>query len=80
MILCLEGFDEHVVDINLHRFSELFGEHSVYETLVSCTGVFEAEGHYLIAISSAIGNERSLLAIVKVHHNLIITCEGIHEG
>ena len=73
VISCFEGFDEHVVDINLHRFSELFGEHSVHESLVSCTSVLEAERHYLIAISSAIGNERILLAIVGIHPNLIIT-------
>ena len=73
MILCLEGFDEHVVDINLHRFTELFREHTVHESLVSCISVFEAEGHYLVAIVSAIGDERSLLAIVRVHHNLVVT-------
>ena len=79
MISCLEGFDEHVVDIDLHRFTELFGEHTVHESLVSCAGVFEAEGHYLVAISSAISNERSFLAIVGIHHNLIVTRDGIHE-
>ena len=73
VISCLEGFDEHVVDIDLHFFTELFGEHPVHESLVCCTGVFEAEGHYLVAVCSAIGNECSFLAIVGIHHNLIVT-------
>ena len=79
MIFCLKGFDEHIVDINLHCFTELFIEHTVHESLVSCAGVFEAEGHYPVAIGPAISNERSLLAIVGIHQNLIVTREGIHE-
>jgi len=80
VIFRMEGFDEYVVDIDLHSFTELFEEHPVHELLISCAGVFEAEGHHLVAISSAICNKCSFLAIVKVHHNLIVTREGIHEG
>ena len=79
VIFCLEGFDEHIVDINLHYFTELFGEHTVHKSLVSCASVFEAEGHYPVAISSAISNECSVFAIVGIYHNLIVTREGIHE-
>ena len=73
VVFRMEGFDEHVVDVDLHSLTELFGEHPVHESLVSCAGAFEAEGHYLVAISSAIGNESIFLAIVGVHHNLIVT-------
>ena len=73
VIVCMKGFDEHVINIDLHGLSEFFGEHLIHKSLISCVGVFKAEGHYFVAIGSAICNECNLLAIIRVHHDLVVS-------
>ena len=81
MIPLFEGFDEHVIDVHLHCLSELFGEHTVDESLISCTNIFKTERHHHpIAVGPAVGYECGVFLVVVVHHDLIVPGERVHEG
>ena len=79
VVVFVKGFYEHVIDVHFHSLSELFGEHSIDKSLVSSTRILETERHYLVAIRSTVGDECGLLAIVGIHHDLIVPGEGVHE-
>lgn len=79
VILCFKIFYQHVVDIDFHRISELLGEHLVDEPLVSCSRILQLERHDPIAVCSSIYVECRFLVIIRVHHDLVITREGVHE-
>ena len=57
MVLLVSGFNQHVVDVNFHRFPELVGEHSVHQSLVGSSNIFQTKRHYFIAVSALVGNE-----------------------
>ena len=80
MILLLVGFYEHIIDVHLHRFSKLFGEHTVDESLISCASILKTEWHHPVAVSAAVSYECSFLLIVGVHHVLIVPGECVLEG
>ena len=80
MILHFDGFHEHVINIHRHCFSELFEEHTVDESLISGASTLKTEQHYLVAVSVAVSNKCSFLLIIRVHHDLIIPEECVHEG
>lgn len=78
VVLFFERFNEHIININLHNFSELVGKHTVDELLIGCTCILQTERYYFVAIRAAICDECSFL-IVGIHHDLIVTRKGIHE-
>ena len=80
MFPLFEGFDEHVIIVHLHCLSELFGEHTVDESFISCAGILKTERHHPIAVGSAVGYERGFFLVVGVHHDLIVPGERFHEG
>uniref|UniRef100_A0A0D3CG99 Uncharacterized protein n=1 Tax=Brassica oleracea var. oleracea TaxID=109376 RepID=A0A0D3CG99_BRAOL len=76
----MERLNQHVVDVHFHSDAQLICEHLVYKSLVGCSGVLQTERHDLIAVRSLICDEGCLLAIIRVHHYLIVSREGVHEG
>ena len=73
VILLVKGFYEHVIDVNFHGLSELFGEHTIHESLIGGSCVFEPKRHYFVAVCAAICDECSLFAVVRIHHDLIVS-------
>ena len=79
MISLFKGFYEHIIYVHLHCFSDLFGEHTVDESLVSCASILKTERHHPVAVSAAVSYEYGFLLIVGVHYDLIVPGECVHE-
>ena len=47
--------------------------------LVGRTCVLESKGHHLIAVQTAVGDERGMLLIRDVHGDLIVSRVDIHK-
>ena len=80
MISLFKGCYEHIIDVDLHCFSELFGKHAVDESLVSCASILKTDRHHPVAVSAAVSYECGFPLIAGVHHDLIVPGERIHEG
>lgn len=50
MVLSLQMFNKHVIDVYLHSLSNLACEHCIHQPLVSGPSVLQAEGHDLMTI------------------------------
>ena len=44
------GFDEHIISINLHGFTDQRSEYLGHHPLISCPSVFQAKQHYVVAV------------------------------
>ena len=44
------GFYEHIIDINLHRFTYQGSEYPGHHPLISCSCVFQAKRNYVVAV------------------------------
>lgn len=44
------AFHQYVIHVNLHDAINMYGENSVDQTLVGCSGILQAEWHYIVAI------------------------------
>ena len=73
-------FYDHIIYVHFHGSSYLFFEQIVHHTLVCGTYIFESERHYLIAVEALTGDEASLVLIRRMHHDLIVPRERIHEA
>ena len=71
--------DQHIIDINFHRASQLLRKGLVYQPLVRCSNILQAEGHDFIAIKSAIGNEGIVLLVLRERGDLIVPRIRVHE-
>ena len=80
MLSSLLRFCDHIIYVLLNGPSYLFFEQPVHHMLVCGTCIFESEWHYLIAIEALSGDEASLVLIRRVHRDLIIPRESIHEA
>lgn len=47
-------------------------EHLVYHSLISCTKVFEAEGHYSVTVITLVGHKCGFLLVCGMHGCFII--------
>ena len=79
VIRSLQRFDQHVIDVYLHRSTELICEHCVDKSLVSGTCILQSEGHDLKTVNSPFCNKRRLLLIIGMHEDLIVSEKCIHE-
>ena len=75
----LRTFYQHVVYIDFHVPSYLALKHFVHQPLVRCPSILQAEGHDFKAIQASIDNKRGLLLISRMHEDLVITKECVHE-
>ena len=80
MTVLPSNFYQHVVNVYLDISSNLMCEHLVYEPLVRCTHIFEAEWHHFIAEDALASDERHLLLIHFIHFDLVIARKNIHEA
>ena len=71
------GFYEHIIDINLHRFTYQWSEYLGHHLLISCPCVFQAKRHYIVAVQPVGRDEGCFLHVRWLHKNLVISVEGI---
>lgn len=79
VILSSQRLYEHVINVNFHGFFETLGEHLIDEPLVRHSFLFDPKGYYFVAIDALIYYECSLLLVIKMHQDLVITRECIYE-
>ena len=79
MIGAFFGFDEHIIDINLHGFTYQWLEYLGHHHLISSPYVFQAKWHYVVAIKSVWCNEGCVLHVRRMHRNLMVSREGIQK-
>ena len=72
MICPFSGLHYHVVHIYLDISVNHVMEQSSSSSLISGSCILQPKWHNQVAVSTPLGNERSLLHILWSHHNLII--------
>ena len=73
------GFDEHIININLHGFTYQWSEYLGHHPLISCPCVFQVKRHYIVAVQSMWCNEGCFLHVRRMHRNLMVSREGVHK-
>ena len=73
------GFDEHIIDINLHGFSYQWLEYFGHQPLISYPCIFQAKRHYIGAIQSVWCDEGYFLHVRRMHRNLMVSREGVQK-
>ena len=58
MVGCHFGFDQHIIDVYFHCYSQSLSEHFVDKALISRACVLETERHYFVAIRPTVSDER----------------------
>ena len=74
-----QRLNEHVIDVYFHGVAELICEHSIHEPLLSRSRVHQAEWHDFVTVGSPICDKCCFLAIVRMHHDLVVSGECVHE-
>jgi len=69
----------NIVYIAFHCFAYMLVENCIHSSLVCCPRVLQSERHNSITIYPQWRPERCMLVIFKVHLNLIVSRESIHE-
>ena len=72
VLLSMEGYDEHVIYVDLHSVSQVVCEYLVDQPLVGCTCVLQTKGHDFVTEDSPFSDEGRLCLIVWVHKNLLV--------
>ena len=80
MVPRLCAFYQHIVYIYFHVPSYLSLEHFVHKPLVRCPCILQTEGHNFVVIQASIGDKRGLFLIFRVHEDLVVIGECIHEA
>lgn len=78
MVTPFGSFHYHVVNINLHVYPYLVGNHDIHESLVGDTIILEAEGNGLVVVVAMIRHEHRLGRMI--HSNLVVSRVGIHKA
>ena len=73
------GFYEHIIDINLHKFTYQGSEYPGHHPLIVCPFVFQTKRHYVVAVQSVGHDEGCFLRIRQVHRNLLVSGEGVQK-
>ena len=61
------------------RLSEVVAENYTHCTLISCSRVLQSERHHDVAVYPQRCSERCMLFVIRVHLDLIVSREPIHE-
>ena len=77
MIFLPSTFYQYGVNVDLDISSNLVCKHLVYEPLICCARIFEAEQHHFVAKEALAGDERSLFLIRFIHFDLVVTRKSI---
>ena len=72
--------NQYFVDVDLHRDSQYLCEDLIHQPLISCPCIFQIEGHYFVAIKSAISDDGGVFLILRKHGDLIVTRMCVHEA
>ena len=72
-------FDNDIVHINLHAFSDHSLENLVHKPLIRCPNVLQAKRHYLIEVVCIVGHEGCFLLVPRVHVYLVVARKSIQE-
>lgn len=73
------GLNQHIVDVYLHVVANLVFEHSVYQSLICGSIIFQSERHDLVTIESHICSETFMLFVWGMHGYLVVSRVGVHE-
>ena len=55
-------------------------EDHIHGTLACCTCILQVKSHHCVAVHSQWCSKRCILLVFRIHLNLIISWEAIHEG
>ena len=77
--LCSGRFDQHVIYVYFHCCAYLLLEHPVHEPLIGGSCVLESEWHDAITVGSLRCDERGLFLVARVHTDMVVAGEGVHE-
>src|SRR3954462_4591788 len=80
MIAFTTTLDGNVVDVALDGLSGELGENLVHCPLIGSTGVLQPKGHDCVAENPKRCPEGGVLLVIRVHFDLIVLGEAIHEG
>ena len=73
VLVSIERLDEHILYVDFHSVSKVVDEYFVDQPLVGCTYILQTKMHDLVAKYAPLGDERSLLLVVRVHEDLIVS-------
>ena len=79
MVPRLRAFHRHVIYIDFHVPSDLALEHFIHKPLECCLCILQTERHDLVTIQASIGDKCNLLLVFKMHKDLVVAKECIHE-
>src|SRR3954470_8386008 len=80
MIAFTATLNGNVVDVALDSLSGEFGENLVHCPLIGSTGVLQSKGHNCVAEYPKRCPEGGVPLVIRVHFDLIVPEESIHEG
>ena len=79
MIGAFFGFDEHIIDIDLHGFTYQWLEYLGHDPLISYPCVFQVKRHYIVVVQSVWRNEGCFLYVRRMHRNLMVPKDGVQK-
>src|SRR4051812_15574302 len=80
MIAFAATLDGNVVDVALDSLSGEFGKNLMHCPLISGTGILQSKGHNCVAKYPKRCPKGGVPLIIRVHFDLIVPEESIHEG
>ena len=79
IVILIAAFDSDVVDITFYRLSEMITKNYTHRSLISCSRVLQSERHHGIAIYPQRCSEWSMLLVVRIHLNLVVSWKAVHK-
>src|SRR5881628_1121128 len=80
MIVFMATLNSNVVDVALDGLSGEFGENLLHCPLIGSTSVLQSKGHNCVAEYPKRCPEGGVPLVIRVHFDLIVPGESIHEG
>src|SRR3954464_7297998 len=80
MIAFMATLDGNVVDVAFDRLPGEFGENFIHCPLIGGAGILNSKGHNYVAEYPERCPEGGVPLVVRVHFDLVVPRESIHEG
>lgn len=71
------AFEDHLVDVYFHVFSDLAAEDSFHHPLIGGAPIDEVERHEFESVYCSMSDEGGLWDVILVHLDLMISTEGV---
>jgi len=72
VIAFVATFHDDIIDILFYGLVYMLIEDRIHGTLICCTNILQAKGHYYVTVYSQRRPERCVLFIFKVHLHLVV--------